>query len=140
MTENTESLIKRLVGMGRAAATIMLITAALTPSANLSAHHSFAAEFLEDQTRTIEGVVTEVWFRNPHVRYYVDIRNGDGESESWDVRGSSPSILVRRGWTPETIKAGDRIKVHGHLGRDGRKLMSWIYIELADGTRLGSEY
>ena len=45
-----------------------------------------------------------------------------------------------RGWTPETIVEGDRIKVHGHLGRDGRKLMSWIYIELADGTRLGSDY
>jgi hypothetical protein len=118
----------------------MVTMFALLQSAALNAHHSFAAEFLEDQTRTIEGVVTEIWFKNPHVRYYLDITNDDGETESWDVRGSSPSLLVRRGWTPETIKEGDRIKVHGHLGRDGRKLMSWIYIELADGTRLGSEY
>jgi hypothetical protein len=119
---------------------LALVLVAFAPAASLQAHHSFAAEFLEDQTRTIEGVVTEIWFKNPHVRYYVDIVNEDGETESWDVRGSSPSILVRRGWTPETIKEGDRIKVHGHLGRDGRKLMSWIYIELADGTRLGSDY
>lgn len=119
---------------------IIAAVGVLAAGAAANAHHSFAAEFLEDQTRTIEGVVTEVWFRNPHVRYYVDIENEAGDTESWDVRGSSPTILVRRGWTPETIREGDRIKVHGHLGRDGRKLMSWIYIELADGTRLGSEY
>ena len=124
----------------RIAGALALVLAAFAPTASLEAHHSFAAEFLEDQTRTIEGVVTEIWFKNPHVRYYINIVTEDGETESWDVRGSSPSILVRRGWTPETIKEGDRIKVHGHLGRDGRKLMSWIYIELADGTRLGSDY
>ncbi len=114
--------------------------AALAAAAVANAHHSFAVEFLEDQTRTIEGTVTEVWFKNPHVRYYIEITTEDGSTESWDVRGSSPTILVRRGWTPKTIQEGDHIKVHGHLGRDGRKLMSWIYIELEDGTRLGSEY
>jgi hypothetical protein len=134
------SLFMSLLTERRIAGVLMLIVVALVPAANLEAHHSFAAEFLEDQTRTIEGVVTEIWFRNPHVRYYIDIVNDDGETESWDVRGSSPSILVRRGWTPETIQEGDRIRVHGHLGRDGRKLMSWIYIELADGTRLGGDY
>jgi uncharacterized protein YdeI (BOF family) len=119
---------------------IVIAVMALAAGAAAYAHHSFAAEFLEDQTRTIEGTVTEVWFKNPHVRYYIDITNDDDEPESWDVRGSSPTILVRRGWTPKTIQEGDRIKVHGHLGRDGRKLMSWIYVELEDGTRLGSKY
>jgi len=119
---------------------LMVAVTALAAGAAAYAHHSFAAEFLEDQTRTIEGTVTEVWFKNPHVRYYIDITSEDGEPESWDVRGSSPTILVRRGWTPKTITEGDRVKVHGHLGRDGRKLMSLIYIELEDGTRLGVEY
>lgn len=119
---------------------LMVAVTALAAGAAAYAHHSFAAEFLEDQTRTIEGTVTEVWFKNPHVRYYIDITSEDGEPESWDVRGSSPTILVRRGWTPKTITEGDRVKVHGHLGRDGRKLMSLIYVELEDGTRLGVEY
>ena len=119
---------------------IILALGALTACAAAVAHHSFAAEFLEDQTQTIEGTVTEVWFKNPHVRYYIDVQTENGTVESWDVRGSSPTILVRRGWTPDTITEGDVIKVHGHLGRDGRKLMSWLYIELEDGTRLGSSY
>lgn len=118
----------------------LMVVASLLVGTAAQAHHSFAAEFLEDQTATFEGVVTEVWFKNPHVRYYIEIQTENGETETWDVRGLSPTSLVRRGWTPKTIQEGDRIKVHGHLGRDGRKLMSIISIELADGTKLGQEY
>ncbi|MGI9204588.1 MAG: DUF6152 family protein [Woeseiaceae bacterium] len=109
-------------------------------AASASAHHSFAAEFLGDQTRTLEGVVTEVWFKNPHVRYYIEVTNDAGETEQWDVRTSSPTLLVRRGWNRETISAGDRVKIEGYLGRDGRKIMSLISIELPDGTILGQSY
>ena len=95
---------------------------------------------MADQTAIIEGVVTEVWFRNPHVRYYIEVVDEDGEKVSWDVRTSSPTILVRRGWNESTIAAGDKVKVEGYLGRDGRKLLSLISIELPDGTVLGHSY
>ncbi|MGI9263083.1 MAG: DUF6152 family protein [Woeseiaceae bacterium] len=119
---------------------ILTLGVLLCAAVTVRAHHSFAVEFLEDQTDTIEGIVTEVWFKNPHIRYYIDTQTDGGEMESWDVRGLSPTSLIRRGWTPKTIQEGDSIKVHGHLGRDGRKLMSIIWIELADGTKLGQEY
>jgi len=104
------------------------------------AHHSFAAEFLGDQTLTIEGTVSEIWFKNPHVRYYIDIETDDGKTETWDVRTSSPTILVRRGWNRDTITEGDRVTVEGYLGRDDRKLLSLIKIELPDGTVLDHSY
>ena len=101
-------------------------------------HHSFAVEFTAEETAIIEGVVAEVWFKNPHVRYYVDVTNDDGETERWDTRGSSPSLLVRRGWIKETISVGDTVVIKGHLGRDDKNLLSIIGIELADGTKLGA--
>ena len=104
------------------------------------AHHSFAAEFLEDQTATIEGTVAEVWFKNPHVRYYIEVKTENSDAEIWDIRTDSPSLLVREGWTRKTIQQGDHVKVYGHLGRDGRKLMFVIRFELADGTILGKPY
>ena len=103
-------------------------------------HHSFAVEFTAEETATIKGVVAEVWFRNPHVRYFVDVVNSDGATERWDTRGSSPSLLVRKGWTKTTIKAGDEVTIKGHLGRDDKKMLSIISVELADGTKLGQGY
>jgi len=105
-----------------------------------SGHHSFAAEFTAEETAVITGVVAEVWFNNPHVRYYVDVTNEDGEIERWDTRGSSPSLLVRRGWTKKTISVGDTVTIKGHLGRYDKHLLSIIGIELADGTKLGDAY
>jgi hypothetical protein len=103
-------------------------------------HHSFAVEFTAEETAVIKGVVAEVWFNNPHVRYYIDVTNDDGEIERWDTRGSSPSLLVRRGWTKKTISVGDTVTIKGHLGRDDKRLLSIIGIELADGTKLGQSY
>ncbi len=102
-------------------------------------HHSFAVEFTAKETAMISGVIAEVWFRNPHVRYFVDVTNADGEVERWDTRGSSPSLLVRRGWTKTTISVGDDVTIKGNLGRTDKKLLSIIYVELADGTRLGQD-
>ena len=109
-------------------------------SSTSQAHHSFAVEFTAEKKVAIKGTVTEIWFRNPQVRYYVEFVNQQGKKESWDVRTSSPSLLVRKGWTKETIKVGDEISIFGHPGRDGRKLLSVISIKLPDGSSLGQKY
>jgi hypothetical protein len=103
-------------------------------------HHSFAVEFTAEETAIINGVVAEVWFKNPHVRYYINVTNSEGEIDRWDVRGSSPSLLVRKGWTKKTISVGDVVTIKGHVGRDDKRLLSIIGIELADGSKLGQEY
>ena len=104
----------------------------LLPTTNF-AHHSFAAEFIQESA-TIEGVVTEVWFRAPHIRYYIDVTTDDGSVERWDTRGGSPSSLLRRKvLRPDSIEVGDKVVIDGFLGRDGRKLMSIKRMTLEDG-------
>ena len=119
---------------------LIIILLGLTFYNSINAHHSFAVEFTAEKTIEIEGVVSEIWFRNPHVRYYVSITNSNNEAISWDVRTSSPSLLVRKGWTKDTIRIGDKISIIGHPGRDGRKLLSVISIKLPDGSSLGKKY
>ena len=115
----------------------LLLLISLLTSASAVAHHSFSAEFTSDKTTTITGVVTEVWFRNPHIRLYVDVTTEDGETVAWDTRGTSPSLLVRRGWTKDRVKPGDVVTIYGHSAIDPeRKLLNIIWVELADGTRL----
>ena len=59
-------------------AAIATIGLALLPRI-VSGHHSYAAEFDRNAPMTIEGVVTEVWFRSPHVRYYISVTDVGGQ-------------------------------------------------------------
>ena len=81
------------------------------------AHH--ASEPFYDDTKSVEaiGVVKEFVFRNPHTFLYVDEENADGEITSWDVEMGAAGSMANRGWTPDTIKAGDQIRVVGPPSR-----------------------
>jgi hypothetical protein len=115
-----------------------LLAAACVAAMPAQAHHSYAAEFDSDSPQTVEGVVREVWFKNPHVRYYVTVTGDDGGETIWDARGLAPVKLVRMGWTKKTIQVGDRIKLYGHVGHTNKTIMSIIEITLEDGTVLSS--
>ena len=122
----------------RLVAVLTAVTALLLFSFDAHAHHSYAAEFDSNNPQTIEGVVREVWFKNPHVRYYVTVTAEDGTETVWDARGLSPVKLVRQGWMKKTIQVGDRIKLHGHVGHTNKTIMSILDITLEDGTVLTS--
>ncbi len=107
-------------------------------SGGVRAHHSYAAEFDRDSPMTIEGVVTEVWFKSPHVRYYVKVIDEDGNEVLWDTRGLTPVKLVREGWLKDTIKVGDKIKIFGHVGHTNKTIMSILDVTLPDGRVLTS--
>jgi hypothetical protein len=120
----------------RLAATLVL--ALLLASLRAAAHHSYAAEFDRDSPQTIEGEVVEVWFRSPHVRYYIKVTDGDGNEVIWDTRGLTPVKLVRQGWMKDTIKVGDKVKVFGHVGHTNKTIMSILDVTLPDGRVLTS--
>ena len=114
------------------------ILALLFSGSAVNAHHSYAAEFDRDSPQTIEGEVVEVWFRSPHVRYYVKVTDEDGNEVIWDTRGLTPVKLVRQGWMKDTIKVGDKVKIHGHVGHTNKTIMSILDVTLQDGRVLTS--
>lgn len=100
------------------------------------AHHSFAAEFDRSTRGELHGTITRVWFRNPHVRYRLDVKADDGSIETWDLQSQSITNLRRQNWGPDKIKVGETLRVWGDLGRNGTKKMFVRGFEKDDGTRL----
>lgn len=99
------------------------------------AHHSSAIYDLE-RAVTLEGVVTRYEWANPHVYLFVDT-GGGGETAIWEIEASPPSLMVLRGWSPETFSAGDRVSVEGFAARNqARRMALGAFVETADGTRL----
>ncbi|MEQ1579753.1 MAG: DUF6152 family protein [Steroidobacteraceae bacterium] len=102
------------------------------------AHHSFSM-FDMDKDVTLEGSVIEYRFGNPHSHIIIKVPAGKAQAEyagNWDVEGGSATIMRRQGWSRETFKPGDGIKIVGHPMRDGTKGISLFYAIMPDGTRL----
>lgn len=114
-----------------------LIVAALSLGGVASAHHSFAVFFVSDKMITVEGVVSEFVFRNPHGVIQMEVKTPDGKTETWRAETNSPSILERRGWKRDILKPGDAIKVEGWPARDGSNYMRMRSVVRADGTPVG---
>jgi hypothetical protein len=101
-----------------------------------SAHHSFPAEFLSDEEATLTGVVSNVWFKNPHARFSIDVTDEDAKVTTWELQTHALTTLRQQGWTDSTLQQGMQITVHGNLARAGRKKLFIRWLDLPDGTRL----
>ena len=107
--------------------------ASLCAAGPASAHHSVAAEFDTALTADLEGVITHVWFTNPHVRYRLTVTNGDGTTEDWELQAGNVTSLSRQDWTADSLRVGDRVTATGNRGRDGAKKLRIREVVTADG-------
>jgi hypothetical protein len=103
------------------------------------AHHSFSNEFDESKPVTLEGVVTRVDWENPHVHYYVDVAQPDGTVVNWACETGGPNRLVKRGWTHDSLKPGDKVIVHGFPAKDASHSADGRKVTLANGQIIGTE-
>ena len=94
----------------------------LLMGASASAHHSFSSEYDASKPVTLEGVVTKVEWMNPHVYFYVNVKDETGKVNNWALEMGAPSGLQRQGWTRNTLQVGDTVKVEGSAARNGTKL------------------
>jgi len=102
----------------------------------LRAHHSFAAQYDSNKPITLNGSVTKLEWMNPHIYFYMDVKDASGVLVTWSVEGGAPNTLYRAGWRRDSLKVGDVVTVEGFLARDGSKLANMATVQLADGRRI----
>ena len=100
------------------------------------AHHSFAAEFDINQPITLRGTVTEMEWVNPHAWIHLDVKDADGKVVHWMIEGGSPNILLRRGFTKQSLLPGTELVVEGFRAKNGEDRANGANITFKDGRRL----
>src|SRR5688572_12178272 len=116
----------------KAIALILLTVAAVF------AHHSFDAEFDRTKPVTLTGVVTKVEWTNPHVWFWVNVKDeATGKLVNWGAEMGSPNALQRSGWTATTMKEGMIVSFSGSRARDGSNKVNTGSVTV-DGKRLGA--
>jgi len=120
----------------RHATVVLMLLALAGTSAMVSAHHSFASEFDSAKPLKLSGTVTKVQWRNPHTYFFVDVKGEDGQIHNWAMELGSPNVLMRRGWTRDSLKIGDQVTVEGSRARDNSYKGNANSVVMTDGKRL----
>ena len=118
-------------------ATALMSAICLLLGALAEAHHSFSAQYDAERPATIEGMVIKYEWHNPHVYFYLDVVDVNGQVTEWELEMSNTAVLQRAGWTRKTPLIGDMLKVEGVLARDNSPLINVrSVVRAANGEKL----
>jgi hypothetical protein len=103
---------------------------------NANAHHS-AVMYEEERTITLEGVVKEFQYTNPHSWLLVDVTNEDGSVTTWGFEAEGPTTLLRAGIRIGDLSPGTELSITGRPMKDGRPAAAWHHaVRKSDGREL----
>lgn len=98
------------------------------------AHHSINFHFNPDTNISIEGVVKEFKYQNPHSELFIDVLDENGVSTTWRTEMTASSTLNQQGWTAEHFLPGQEIKITGYEARRDQNTIYLRKAEFVDGT------
>ena len=117
---------------------LMIVAAMTAATVPLMAHHSFAAEFDNQKVVNMDGIVTKIDWTNPHVWFYMDVKDQSGKVTNWGFEMGPPHLLQTSGWTRTTMKLGDQIHVVGSAAKNGSNRANARTVTTPDGKKMGA--
>jgi len=113
-----------------------LVIALAAPAVGASAHHAFAPVYDAQRIVTVQGVVTEFRFINPHAMMSIDVTDDTGKMVKWTVEFDGVLNLTEGGWTERSIVVGERLTVSGNPTHTNSSRMFFRRLVRADGTEV----
>src|SRR5436309_132065 len=101
------------------ARSVLFVFVLVAIAAPVFGHHSEAAEYDSTKPVKVTGTIKKVEWQNPHVWFYVDVKDEDGKTTTWGFSAAPPGALMRRGITKEALTLGAVVNVQGSRARDG---------------------
>jgi len=120
---------------------VFVLGLAILVSIPIFAHHNAATVYdvRKEVEVKLEGVVTKMEWMNPHIHFYVDVKDKNGKVTNYAVEGGTPNGLYRTGWRKDDLKPGTKIRIEGAApSRDGSPRVHLGAVLLENGKRLFS--
>jgi len=128
-------LFVRRVRLLESSVRFLLLVILLLASFAVIAHHS-RSEYLGGAELEVEGTVTKVVWRNPHVFISLKDVAADGSEIIWELEGSDAGTLRRRGIEAGVVKVGDQLKAAGRVSARRDNWIATSHILLPSGVEM----
>jgi hypothetical protein len=113
----------------------LALVGTLLATTSAFAHHPFSSEFDANAPIRLEGKVTRVDWSNPHVMISMTEANGN---RAWNLEAAGSTELAKKGWSRDTLKAGDQITVEAYRAKAEPMTASARVIELPGGKKMSA--
>src|SRR3954470_10232871 len=95
----------------------------LASTSGLAAHHSVPVNFDQSKEVSVEGVLTEIKWVNPHAHFRINVKQPDGTSLEWLVEMGATNTMKRAGFPMDSFMVGQRYTIIGPPGRRDRAVL-----------------
>jgi hypothetical protein len=123
--------------MKRNLGAVLLASCALLMALPLLAHHSFQAEFDGNKSLTLKGTLSKIDWINPHIYFYLDVKDDDGKVTTWTLESIPTGFMHRAGLTRDDFVIGDTLTALVYRAKDGTKAFAWVQeLTFANGRKV----
>jgi hypothetical protein len=117
-------------------ATLAALTAAVLLVSSAALAHHGANLFDMSKAVPLKGTITRFYWGNPHNQVEFDVKDEKGEVAHWVAYTEPPLVMLERGWSVKSMKAGDEVTVYVFPAKNGAPVANLAKIVFADGREL----
>ena len=116
---------------------ILALSCALLAALPALAHHSFQAEFDANKQVTLKGTLSKIDWINPHIYFYLDVKDDDGKVTTWTLESIPTGFMHRAGLTRDDFNVGDTVTALCYRAKDGTRAFAWVQeVTFANGRKV----
>jgi hypothetical protein len=122
--------------MARKLFSVLALAGVLVGTSGVVLAHHGGNLYDTTKPQVMKGTITKFEWGTPHNQIFYDVKTEKGEVQHWVASTEPAGVMLERGWTRRSLKAGDEVTVYIFAAKNGGTVGNLQKIVLPDGKEL----